>query len=485
MNTSPIRILSVPFRSLLLLVAAFAMGAMTRSAAAQWTEWGGQHQDFKPECSKLADEWPDEGPKKLWSHKLGEGYSAILVDGDFIYTMYRTRPDEKAAKAEEAKAGKKAQAKNADEATDDKAAADEDGDDDRPRRRGRRGNRGKAASQAGRMEAVVCMKAANGEVVWEHKYDCPLSPNHVAEFGTGPRGTPLIVDDRIYTIGVTGKMFCLNKKTGKVLWSHDLWGDEFKGNFLNHGYSSSPVAYKDRIIALCGGKDASVIAFDQKTGKIIWKKHSFENSYSTPKLINVDGQDQFAIFMAQQIIGIDADTGDLKWSTSQKNQWKQNITLPIWNPEDKTLFITSMGDGAKALKLSRGPDNDTRAEQLWNNKKAGVHHSNAIRVGDFVYTTLSGGGGGGPSFIAAINVKTGEIAWKERGFSKANCLYADGKFYILDEDGRLGMAVCTPEGFELKAQYPMLKKVSWTVPTLVGKTLYIRDQDTIVALDVG
>jgi len=232
---------------------------------------------------------------------------------------------------------------------------------------------------------------------------------------------------------------------------------------------------------LCGGKGAAVIAFDQKTGEVRWKKHDYQNSYSTPKLISIDGHDELVCFMAVQAIGIDARTGELEWEVPHKNQWKQNITLPIWSPEDHLLFIVAEGDGAKGLRLTR-ENGETRMEQVWENKKVKVHHTNAVRVGDYVYTSM---GSMGPSFFASVSLKTGEIAWKERGFAKANSVYADGKFYILDENGNLGMATCSPEGFEIKTQYPILKKTAWTVPTLAGKVLYLRDQKKIIALDVG
>jgi outer membrane protein assembly factor BamB len=407
----------------ILSVAIIASAAP--AARAQWAQWGGPHQDFKADCKGLAAEWPDDGPKKIWTQKLGQGYSAIVTDGDRLYTMYRA--DEK--------------------------------------------------------EIVVALDAKSGERAWEYKYDAPVHEGHVVVFGTGPRATPLVYDNRVYAIGVAGKMNCLDCKTGKLIWSQDLWGDDFGGTFLNHGYASSPIGYKNLIIAMVGGKGHSIVAFDKKSGKIAWKKHDFENSYSTPKLVKVDGEDQLLCFMATEIAAIDPQTGDLQWSLPHENQWKQNITLPIWDEKDHLLFITSMGPGSKGLKLTHN-GKKTEVTEAWANKKVGVHHTNAIQVGDCVYTS-TGGAGGGPSLFYAVDIKTGKTKWKERGFSKANCLYADGKLIVLDEDGNLGLVEPSAEKFKIIAQTPLLSKVSWTVPTLVGTTLYIRDQNEVVALDLG
>jgi outer membrane protein assembly factor BamB len=411
------------------------MSVFAGSAAAQWTQWGGPNQDFKAEGCTLARKWPDKGPKKLWTRKLGEGYSSIIVDDGTLYTMYRTTEEDKEK----------------------------------------------------RKEVVVAMNAADGKVLWQRKYEAPIPKNHVAQFGIGPRATPLVYGDKLYTIGVGGKMHCLDKKTGKVKWSHELWGDEFGGTVLKHGYSSSPIGYKDTIIVLVGGKGHSIVAFDKDSGKVVWKMHDFINSYSTPKIVEVDGKDQMITFMAQEVIGVDPGSGELLWKFTHKNQVNLNITLPIWDQKEHTIFITSPA-GSKGLKLSE-KDGKYSVEQVWEDKRLIVLHTTAVRAGDTIYASSGsggrGGGGGGPSFICAVNAKTGATAWKERGFSKANLIYADGRFIILDEDGNLALTECTPESFKVISSTPLLKKVAWTVPTLVGKTLYVRDQDKIFALDVG
>ena len=87
--------------------------------------------------------------------------------------------------------------------------------------------------------------------------------------------------------------------------------------------------------------------------------------------------------------------------------------------------------------------------------------------------------------MAAINIKTGEIAWRKRGFAKANCVYADGKLIILDEDGMLYLTTASPEDLTVHSQVELLDKVAWTAPTIVGKRLYVRDKSKIVALDLG
>jgi len=393
---------------------------LTSLPTESWTQWGGPNQDFRAPTAELADSWPEEGPKKLWSRDLGEGYSAILVEDGRLYTMYR----------------------------------DED------------------------KEVVIALDAGDGETIWEHRYDHAPAEGHITQYGKGPRSTPMIDGDRIYTIGVAGKMHCLNKKDGKVLWSHELWGEEFGGSFLNHGYSSSPVAYKDTVLALVGGEGHSIVAFNKKDGSVAWQALDYKNSYSTPRIYDVGGQDQLIVFMAEALIGIDPSNGELAWEYPHQNQWGQNINMPVM--VDGHLFMSSLEAGAKGLKLTRNGAK-TEVEEVWTSRKIQFYHVTSVREGDYVY----GSTGGQVSFMSAVNVKTGEIAWRKRGFAKANVVYADGRLIILDEDGKLALTTATPEDLTVHSEVSLLDKVAWTVPTIVGKTMFVRDKTNILALDLG
>ena len=123
---------------------------------------------------------------------------------------------------------------------------------------------------------------------------------------------------------------------------------------------------------------------------------------------------------------------------------------------------------------------------MWAHRKASVGQGNVVRVGDHLF----GCSGRGPSaFLAAVNVETGETTWKERGFAKGMIVYGDGKLIILDQEGELSLVKASPKGFENLSSFRLFdlgdEKKSWTLPILVGKRLYARDNDTIVALDLG
>ncbi|MEW5977697.1 MAG: PQQ-binding-like beta-propeller repeat protein [Acidobacteriota bacterium] len=426
-------ILSCRFAATLVLGALLTMRAAVaqEQGSAGWPQWGGPLRNFTSPASGLADSWPETGPRQLWSRALGEGYSAIVVDRDNVYTMYRvparfwqlTRFDQ---------------------------------------------------------EVIVAMDARTGKTVWEDGYDAPLESGMNMEHGPGPHATPLISGNRLFTVGVTGKFYCKDKASGKTLWYHDLI-KEYQAPVRDRGYACSPIAHKQLVILPVGGSGQSVMAFYQKDGSVAWRRHDFETSPSSPLLINVDGQDQLVVFLGNAIAGMNPENGDLLWSHPHKTDWGLNISLPVWG-DGNLLFVTSAySGGSRMLRLSQEAGKTT-VEEVWFNNRMRVHIGNTVRVGDSIYGSS---GDFGPAFFCAVDVHTGKIAWQDRGLSKTSFLYADGKFYLVDEDGNVAVARPTPSGLQVRSKVGLLSSNAWTAPSLAGTTLYLRDRKNVLALDVG
>lgn len=145
------------------------------------------------------------------------------------------------------------------------------------------------------------------------------------------------------------------------------------------------------------------------------------------------------------------------------------------------LFLSSAySGGSRVLKLAQAGGKTTVTE-LWFNNRLRIHHGTAIRLGDHVYGSS---GDFGPAFFSAINVKTGEIAFQDRSFPKINSLYADGKLIMLDEDGNLALATVSPAGLNVISKVSLMKNLAWTAPTLVGTRLYLRDRQSIAAVNL-
>ena len=405
-------------------LCAFVVLAVAQPGYGQWTQFGGPDRNFSVSRAHLANKWPDGGPKELWKRELGDGHGTVLVDGDALYAMYRTDQD----------------------------------------------------------EFTVSLSRKTGETLWEHKNPSPTT-KLMEQYGAGPSSTPLIVGNRLYTIGTNMLLHCFNKGSGDIIWKHDLI-TKFGATVPGRGYCASPIAYGDTIILAVGGDDKegqSVVAFGQSNGAVIWKNQSFQVTHASPIVINFKGEDQLVFFMGSELIGLDPSSGELLWSHPHKTQYGANLSTPLFDGKDILFSSAAYDSGARAIRLSR-EGGKTVAKELWYTRKMRLHHGNAVELGGYVYGST---GDFGPAFFMAMHLETGQIAWRERGFKKATSVYGDGKLIILDEDGKLALTAISPSGLRVLSTCQITERYSWAAPTLAGRTLYVRDRKNIMALDVG
>jgi outer membrane protein assembly factor BamB len=415
-----------------------AGSAAPPGADAEWPGWGGPRGDFTLADRPLAATWPARGPRRLWTRPLGEGHSGIVVDRSRLYTSYRPSA----------------------------------------------GGKGRFAAE----EVVIALDAATGRTLWEHRYPASLDTMDFSR-GAGPHTTPRLIGDRVFAAGTNKQLFALDKVSGRVLWSHDLV-KEFGAppNQMRFGvppgYAPSPIGYKDLIIVMAGGPHQGAIAFRQDDGRVVWKGGHFPDDISpaSPILIEADGGTQLVVTSGDGVHGMNPDTGEMLWSFAFPTQYGANMTTPLWSPHDRLLFMTAAYDGGtRVLELGRS-NGAWAAKELWYSNKMRVHFTNVVRIGDFYYGSS---GDFGPSFLTAIRARTGEVVWQNRSFSKANLILVNGHAILLDEDGALALTTLSPDKLTVHAKAEVLTGTSWTVPSLAGSTLYLRDRSNITALDLG
>jgi len=211
-----------------------------------WRQWGGPDGDFKVDAGDLADSWPPGGPPIIWERALGRGYSGIVYHRGVLFTIYR-----------------------------------ENGDD-----------------------VVVALRGDNGATIWESRYPFKSYAGNDHQYGSGPNATPLILEDRVITLGFGGTLNALDLRTGRPLWSLNLVSD-LGGQVLDFGNSSSPIRYEETVIVLLGGSTQAVAALDPDDGAVVWRSGPGRISYGTPMVIHVDGQDQLVYQSEDEIIGLD------------------------------------------------------------------------------------------------------------------------------------------------------------------------------------
>ena len=407
--------------AVLLACLAFAGRAAVENRPA-WPQWGGPHRNFVTPAADLASSWPAGGPRRLWQKPLGDGFSSIVTDGSSLYTLYRD----------------------------------------------------------GAADAVVALDALTGETRWTSKYDAPFHEVCTEQLGPAPRSAPLIDGDRLVTVSAGGLMNSFDRTTGRRLWTRDL----LQGSpdaLRACGYSSSPLMYKNTIITTAGGPGRAVVALEATTGNIAWQSQDYQNGYSSPILIDLDGRPELIVFTFGDVAGLNPDTGALEWTRPHPTDQGVNVATPVWG-DDHLLFISSAyNGGSRMLKLVR-TGGTVSATEVWATQRIRVHFGNAVRLGPRIY--FSNGDFGSAPFTA-VDAATGDIAWRDRSVTRASLIAAGNELVILDEDGDLALATPGPSGLELHAKVALLGERSWTPPTLSGTTLYVRDRHQIMALALG
>lgn len=409
-------------RTLLAGGGALAAFGQPRTFETAWNQWGGPHRNFQTEAGGLKSQWPATGPKVLWKRPLGDGYSSACVENGVLYTMY-----------------------------------------------------GKPQK-----EIVTALDAATGKTLWE-QVSATTFRSDAPEQGNGPYSTPLLVGERLFTTGVSGRLQCLKKRDGQVLWTEQLWSSH-GGNQTMYGYASSPIAYSDTVIVPVGAKGKATMAFHQSDGKVAWAKGSIPNAYSSPILIDVDGLKQLVQIMDGLVFGLNPANGDLQWQVPFRASYGIAVSTPVWGAGNLLFVSAEYGAGSKMIHLERN-GTQTKATELWNSPRLRLHHGNAMRIGDAIYMTS--GGKGSQAILSAVDARSGNILWQERSIEKATFVWADQKLITLDQDGNLMLADPSPKGFKVIARAPLLTRISWTPPALVGSRLYIRDRVSIMAVELG
>jgi outer membrane protein assembly factor BamB len=204
----------------LTIVIAFLIAFSGRSAQAEdWPCWRGSRGDGISRETGLLKEWPADGLQQLWKADLSGGFSSVAVVKGRVFTQTKEK----------------------------------------------------------NQEVVVCLDAATGKDLWRYRYDCDYGAHKSFTGGgmpasrTGPRSTPTVEGDRVYTLGATGILLCLEAKTGNKVWQQDLL-KVADSECPRHGYCCCPLVVGDRIYVHPGGpKGKSIAALDKKDGTVVWQ----------------------------------------------------------------------------------------------------------------------------------------------------------------------------------------------------------------------
>jgi outer membrane protein assembly factor BamB len=384
----------------------------------------------------IAADWETSPPQELWRREVGAGWSAFAVVGDYAITQ----------------------------------------------------------EQRGEDELVVCYRVETGEPVWSHADKARFDPTDFqGNMGRqGPRATPTIVGDRVYTQGAQGMVKCLDARTGKRIWEVDTIAT-YKVDLVVWGKSGSPLLVpagddgveRDLVVINVGapatereGFDASLTAFDAETGKEVWSIGSRQTSYASPELVTLHGERVILQIVDDFLMAHRVADGKVlfehPWFGRSDNM--PSCSQPVELPGDRLLLTKGYSHGSSLLQVNREGD-EWSAEPLWTppiQRVLQTKFSNTVVRGDYAYA-MDG------DDLQCIEIATGKKQWSSRrrpklGFGQV-LLVGDYVLVMTEEIGEVVLVEASPERYREVASLKVLaeKDTCWNNPVIVGDVLLVRN----------
>jgi len=353
-------------------------------------------------------------------------------------------------------------------------------------------------------EVVECLDAETGKSRWRFAY--PTAYVDKYGYGGGPRAAPTIVGDRVFTLGAEGKLHCLKLADGSKVWGRDINADyKVEQNFF--GVGGAPVVDSGKILINVGGAGATCAAFDVGTGKTLWTavpefafpagwpEHLGDGaSYCAATVGTVKGKR--VVFFLTRAGAVACDVADGKILGAQffrsRSFESVNAATPLivgdnvfFTATYQTGCVMLSADGLKEVWASR----DSRTVDT----VMGIHWSTPLAVGGHIYGF--NGRHQEEATLRCVDAATGKLKWSHPGandpdrrlksLGRGSMILADGRFYLMAEDGHLVMAEIGPEGYrELGRLDDILSPPAWTAPVLSRGRLYVRNEKTLIAYDL-
>jgi outer membrane protein assembly factor BamB len=360
---------------------------------------------------RLAREWT-KPPRQLWRRPIGLGWSSFAVVGDFCVTQ----------------------------------------------------------EQRGEFESVVCYELRTGREVWRHS---DLARFDEVTGGTGPRATPTIHGGRVFTLGATGILNCLDGRDGRRIWSANILLDNQAENTL-FGMSGSPLVVNGLVVVSPGGKKGSLVAYDMRTGARVWAGDDAEASYSSPQYAPFSDHPQILNFNAEGLSGHDAESGGVLWrytwvsNPAEKNNVCQPVVFLSDDKRPNRVFISSSyGMGCALLDIVRR-DGAFEVRVSWRSQNLKAKFSSVVRRGMHVY-------GLDERILACIDVATGERCWKGGRYGYGQLVLADDLLIVQAESGEIALVEATPERHRELGRFAALNHRTWNHPVVSEDLLLVRN----------
>ena len=404
----------------LLKLAALCLFLQLSVDAGDWPQWRGPSRNDVSLETGLLKSWPTKGLKQAWLFKdAGIGYSGFSISKGRLFTM------------------------------------------------------GARADQ----ELLIALDTKDGHELWA----TPMGGVYPNNWGDGPRGTPTVDGNYVFSLAAKGGLIAADVATGKTLWKVEA--KDFGGKVPDWGYCESVLTDGDHVIFTPGGAKGAVVALHKMTGKLAWQSKDFTDDahYSSIITADLNGAHQLIQLTAKSIVGLNSKDGAVLW----KSDWQGKVAViptPIY--KDGHVYVTSgYSVGCKLVKIDAG----NQVSDVYVNKVIKNHHGGVVLVGGHLYGHSDGAGWVCQDFL------TGQEVWSSKAFGKGAVSYADGMLYCLDEgSGTVVLAEASTKGWSEKGRFTLTPQTTlrkrdgrvWTHPVISNGRLYLRDQELIFAFEV-
>jgi len=386
---------------------------------ADWPQWRGPNRDGTLTSFASPASWPDQLTQK-WKVEVGTGYATPIVVGNRVYAF--ARQDEK--------------------------------------------------------EVMRALDADTGKVIWESSYNASFKMNPAtARHGPGPKSTPTFANGRLFTLGISGIVTAFDAATGKQIWQK-------AAGSVEPLYHTAQSALVDRgvVIFHVGGHNAGALtAFDPATGDVKWTWTGDGPGYGSAIVADIDGTHQMILFSQENLIGIDSSNGQLLWKTPFTARATTNAITPILYGA-RTVIVSGQGKPLTAYTIAK-KNGQWTVEMAWENPQLSLSFSNAVLVGDALFSLSAMQSG---QFFWA-DAKTGKTLWTSspRQGGNAAIVHSGDLLFVLKDDAELMVAKSTPGGFEPLKTYTVANSATWPAPSFSGSRIFVKDISTVALWTVN
>jgi len=326
---------------------------------------------------------------------------------------------------------------------------------------------------SGRMEdndLIFCLDPLDGSLLWTQSYTVKSNASH----GAGPRATPYIDDDRVYTFGRSGDLQCLALFDGKELWRKNVTNEG--GLAPQWGYASSPLVIGDKVIVQ-GGAAAGLIAFDKMSGKAVWKSPNDMAGYAAIRSMELSGETAVLNFHGKGIAAVSVENGTELWNVPWETSYDVNATTPL--VVDDSIFVTSgYKTGGGLLDVT-----SSNAKVRWKNEAISSHHSDSYCIDGYLYG-YTGDSAQNKGAFKCVRLADGEEQWTTNEMGWGTCSYVDGYLLCMNIKGNIFLMKPDPKEFikitEMEKALGDIKGPVWTKPVIANGHLYLRFKQNLV-----